>query len=93
MHDQDQEGQRRAGRNHVEIGPQFGPGRRDQRCHAHVLGAAERHDRAEHRKPQEQDRCQFVGPDQRRVQHVARHHAGKQDDDLGDDEQRRRDFN
>ena len=62
----------------------------DHRRHPHVLGAAERDRGAQHGEPQEQDRGQFVRPDQRPVQPVARHHAGKQDDDLGDDQQRRR---
>ena len=90
--DQQQERQRRAGRDHIEIGPHRRAGAGDDRGHPHVLGAAERHRGAQHRQPQEQDRGQFVRPDQRAVQAVARHHAGEQDDDLGDDQQRRRDF-
>ena len=88
--DQQQERQRGAGRDQLEIGPHRGPGAGDHRRHPHVLGAAERDRRAQHRQPQEQDRGQFVRPDQRPVQAVARHHAGEQDDDLGDDQQRRR---
>jgi hypothetical protein len=49
-------------------------------------------DGAQHGEPQEQDRGQFVRPDQRPVEDVARDHAGEQDDDLGDDQQRRRDL-
>ena len=62
----------------------------DHRRHPHVLGAAECDRGAQHGEPQEQDRRQFVRPDQRLVQRIARHHAGKQDDDFGDDQQRRR---
>ena len=38
---------------------------------------------AKHRQPQEQEVGEFVGPDQRTVEHIARDHAGKQDADLG----------
>ena len=47
--------------------------------HAHVLVAAERDDRAEHRQPQEQRRGKLVRPDQRPVEHVTRHDAREQD--------------
>src|SRR5450432_2759542 len=50
---------------------QAGTRARHQCRHAHVLAAAERDRRAEHREPQEQDRGQFVRPDQRLVQHIA----------------------
>ncbi len=90
--DQHQERQRGAGRDEVEIGPHRGPGAGDHRRHPHVLGAAERHRGPQHRQPQEQDRRQFVRPDQRPVQPVARDHAGEQDDDFGDDQKRRRNF-
>ena len=58
----------------------------DERHHAQVLAAPERERAAEHRKPQEQDRGQLIGPHQRAVEHVAREDAGEQDDDLGDDQ-------
>ena len=90
--DQQQERQRGAGRDHVEIGPHRRAGAGDDGGHPHVLGTAERHRRSQHRQPQEQDRGQFVRPDQRAMQAVTRHHAGKQDDDLGDHQQRRRNF-
>ena len=92
MDDEKQESERRTGRDHLQIGPQLRSGARNQRRHAHVLGAAERHHRAQHGQPQEQDRRQFIRPDQRRMQHVTGHHPGEQDHDLGDDQQRRRDF-
>ena len=88
--DHQQERQRGAGRDQIEIGAHRGPGAGDDGGHPHVLGAAERHRRTQHGEPQEQDRGQFVRPDQRTVQPVARHHASEQDDDLGEDEQRRR---
>ena len=69
-----------------------GAGARDQRGHAHMLAAAEGDHRAQHRKPEKQDRGQLVRPDQRLVQHVARDHAGEQHDDLGDDQRRGRHF-
>jgi hypothetical protein len=83
-YDQQQKPQRRTGRDHIEIGAHGGLGVGHHRGHAHVLGTAKRHRRSQHRKPQEQDRGQFIRPDQRLVQPVARHHARKQDHDLGD---------
>ena len=62
----------------------------DERGEAHVLAAAQRDHRAQHREPQEQDRRELVGPRQRLVEDVARDHAGEQDGDLGDDQRRRR---
>ena len=86
--DQDEKRQRGYGRHQIEIGAHGGLRAGDHRRHPHVLGAAERDRSTQHREPQEQDRRQFVRPDQRRVQRIARHHAGKQDDDFGDDQQR-----
>jgi hypothetical protein len=91
--DQQQKRQRGGGRDHVEIGPHRRARAGDDGGHAHVLGPAERHRRSQHRQPQEQDRRQLVRPDQRTVQAVTRHHARKQDDDLGDDQKGCRDFN
>ena len=54
--------------------------------HAHVLAAAQRHHRTQHRQPQEQDRGQLVRPEDRLVEDIAGDHAGQQDDDLGHDE-------
>ncbi len=88
-HDQQQECQRGAGRDHIEIGAHRGPDAGDDRRHPHVLGAAERDRGPQHRKPQEQHRRQFVRPDQRLVQHIARDDARKQNDDFGDDQDRR----
>ena len=81
-----------AGRDQIEISAHRGPCAGYHRRHPHVLGTAERHRRAQHRQPQEQDRRQFVRPDQRLAQSVARHHAGKQDHDLGNDQDRRWDL-
>ena len=64
----------------------------DQRGHAHVLAAVERHRRTDHAEPKEHGLGQFVGPDQRTVQHVARNHAQQQDDDLRHHQQRRNQF-
>ena len=88
--DQNEERQRRDGRDQIEIGAHGGLRVGDHGRHPHVLGAAERDRGAQHGEPQEQDRGQLVRPDQRLVQRVAGHHAGKQDDDFGDDQQRRR---
>jgi hypothetical protein len=92
LNDQDQERQRRAGRDRVEIEPHRGRRAADHGGHPHVLGAPECHRGPQHRQPQEQHRGQLVRPDQRLVQHVAGDHARKQDDDLGDDQDRRRDL-
>ncbi len=88
--DQNEKRQRGRGRDQVEIGAHGGPGVGDHRRHPHVLGTPERNRSAQHRQPQEQDRRQFIRPDQRPVKAIARHHAGKQDHDLGDHQQRRR---
>ncbi len=88
--DQKQKRQRGYCRHQIEIGTHGGLRAGDHRRHPHMLGAAECDRSAQHGEPQEQDRRQFVRPDQRPVQPVARHHAGKQDDDLGYDQQRRR---
>jgi hypothetical protein len=55
----------------------------DQRRHAHVLTAAQRDDRAQHGQPQEHDGGQLVRPDQRRMEDVARDHAGEEHEDFG----------
>ena len=81
--DQQQEGQRGAGRDDVEEGPRPAASHADERRHAHVLAAPERDDRAQHGEPEEQDRGQLVRPDERRVEHVARDDAGEQHHDLG----------
>jgi hypothetical protein len=47
---------------------------------------------AKHGQPQKQHAGQLVAPDQRRVQHIARHDARQQDANIRDDEQRRRNF-
>ncbi len=64
----------------------------DDRRHAHVFAALEGDDGAQHRQLQEQDGCQLVGPHERLVKHVAARHARQQDDDLGEHQQRGRDF-
>ena len=66
--DQEQEGERRGDRHHVEEGPRRRRQHADKRRHAHVLAAPEGDDRAQHRQPQEQDRGQFVRPDERLVE-------------------------
>ena len=88
--DHQKERQRGRGRDQIEIGAHRRLGARDHGRHPHVLGTPERHRSPQHRQPQEQDRGQFVRPDQRPVHPVARHHARKQDDDLGDDQECRR---
>ena len=65
-----------------------------RRCPAHedgepdVLAAPVGDDRAEHRQPQQQDRRQLVGPDQRLAQDVAGVHFGRQDDDFDRNQER-----
>jgi hypothetical protein len=55
-----------------------------------MLAAAERDGSTKHREPQEQDRGELIRPDQRPMKAIARHHARKQDHDLGGDQQRGR---
>ena len=88
--DHHEERQRCRGRHQIEISAHRRPRAGDHGRHPHMLAAAERDGRAQHRQPQEQDGSEFIRPDQRPVKAVARHHAGKQDDDLGRDQQRRR---
>ena len=59
-----------------------------KRRQPHVPVAAQRDDRAEHRQPQEQEGGEFVGPDDRAVEHVARDDAGKQNAGLRQHQQR-----
>ena len=92
MEDEQQKGERRRDRDHVEEGASTGLEHADDRGHAHVLAALERDDRAQHGEPEEQDAGQLVRPDDRLVEDVAGQDAGEQDDDLGDDERRRRDL-
>jgi hypothetical protein len=39
---------------------------------------------AQHAQPQEQERREFIGPDQRRIEHVTGDDAAEQDGDLGE---------
>ncbi len=84
--DQQKKRQRCAGRDHVEPGPHRWARARDHRGHSHVFGTAKRDRGPRHRKPQEQDRGQFVRPDQRLTQAIAGDDSSKQNDDLGDDQ-------
>ena len=77
-----------AERGEEALGPRRQAG--DHRRHAHVLAAAEGDDGAEHHQPEEQQPGDLVAPEQRAVQHVAPDDAGKQDADLGEDENRGR---
>ena len=86
--DEDEEGQRRGDRHEVEQRPRPGRHHADEGGHPHVLAAAQRHDRAEHREPDEEDRGEFVRPDQRVVQRIAPEDAGEQHDDLDEHEDR-----
>ena len=58
----------------------------------HMPVAAQRDDGADHRQPQEQKRGEFVGPDDRAVEHIARDDAGKQDAGLGQHQHRADEF-
>ena len=88
--DEHEKDQRRGNGQHIEERAHRRRHHADDGGHAHVLAAAQCHHRTQHRQPQEQDRGQLVGPEERPVEDVARDHAGEQDDDLGHDEQRRR---
>ena len=91
--DEDEEGQRCRDRHEVEQRPRPGRHHADEGGHPHVLAAAQRHDRAEHGEPNEEDRGELVRPDERVVQRIAPDDAGEQHDDLDDDEDRRRELN
>ena len=91
--DEDEEGQRCRDRHEVEQRPRPGRHHADEGGHPHVLAAAQRHDRAEHGEPDEEDRGELVRPDERVVQRIAPDDAGEQHDDLDDDEDRRRKLN
>ena len=78
--------ERGAGRKGIEQRPRRRRQHADGGGHAHMLVAAKGDHRAEHRQPQKQHRGEFVRPHQRRVEHVARHHAAEQDHDLGRDQ-------
>ena len=91
MQDEDQERQRRGDGEDIEEPPDARRQHADDRRHAHMFAALERQHRAEHRQPQEQDAGEFVGPDERLVQKIPRRHAGEEDDDLDDHEDRRGD--
>ena len=81
--DQQQKCQRGAGREQVERRPRRRRQAADGRGHAHMLVAAERDHRAEHRQPQEQNRGQLIRPDQRMIEDVARNDAAEQNDNFG----------
>ncbi|CAO4169270.1 hypothetical protein AFFFEF_01335 [Methylorubrum extorquens] len=57
-----------------------------------MFAAPEGDDRPQHGEPQEQDRGEFVGPNQGPVQGVAADDAAQEHDDLQDDEDRRGDL-
>jgi len=61
----------------------------DRRRHAHVLVAAERDDRSQHRKPQKYHGGELIRPGERAIEDVSCNHAREQDYDL-DRNQRRR---
>ena len=76
----------------VEPFARFGAHVLHERRELHVLAAAQRNDRSQHREPHEQDARKLVGPGDRLVQHITREGAAAQDDDLGENEKRRRDL-
>ena len=90
--DEHEKGQGGRDRDDVEEGPRTRPEHADDRCHAHVFATLEGNDRAQHGEPQEQDRSEFIRPHDRLVKDVTCQDAGKQNNDLGDDQQRRRDL-
>jgi hypothetical protein len=57
----------------------------------HVLGSLQRDHAAQHGQPEEQDGRQLIRPDQRCLEHVARHHPGEQHGDLHRHQDRRED--
>ena len=81
--DESEKGERRGDGEGVEGGPRRRRQRAHDRGHAHMLVAAQRDRRAQHGEPQEEDRGELVGPDERVIEHVTRNDAGQQDDNLG----------
>ena len=73
----------RRSRRHRAAARRGGGNNADARRHPHVLVAAERDHRSQHREPEKQRRGQFVRPDQRAIEDVARDDATEQNDDLG----------
>ena len=67
--------------------PHFGSTPIDEGRQPHVPVAAQRDDGADHRQPQEQKCGEFVGPDDRAVEDIARHDAGKEDAGLDQNQQ------
>ena len=55
----------------------------DDSSHPHVLVAAQSHDGAQHRQPEEQSRCELIRPENGLMEDVAGYDAREQDDDFG----------
>jgi hypothetical protein len=76
-------------RQHLEEGAGLRTAHANKRGHTHVLAALESGDRAQHREPKKQNAGEFVRPDDRFLEKVARGDATKQNDDFRDHQQRR----
>jgi hypothetical protein len=88
-HEEQQKSQRGDDADHLDQRLRLARQLGDDRRHAHVRTAPQRHHRAEHGEPKEQRRRKFVGPGQRRMEDVARHHPAEQHDDFGENQRRR----
>ena len=86
---QPQERERRADRERLGPALRARPDHRDEEGQPHVAAALHRQRAAQHGQPQEQDRGEFVGPDDRAIEHGTRDDSGQQNAHLGDDERRR----
>ena len=79
--------QRRGNGQHIEERARRRRYPADDGGHAHVLAAAQCHHRTQHRQPDEENRGEFVRPEDRLVENVARHYTCEQDGHLDGDEQ------
>ncbi|MET4762456.1 hypothetical protein ABH975_005537 [Bradyrhizobium ottawaense] len=93
MDHQQQECQRCRGGNDVQEGTCVGTEHADDGRHPHVLTALKRDHRSQHGEPQEQDAGKLIRPDDRSVKDISSDDAGRQNDDLGEHQERRRDRN
>ena len=70
----------------IEPSPAVAAAVADEGRQPHVLAAAQRDHRAQHREPEEQHGGEFVRPGERFREDVARPRAGAEDQDLGHDQ-------
>ena len=82
-HDEEQKQDRGPDRERLQHRLQARRDGTDQGGKPHVLLPLQRDDGAQHGEPEEQDGCQLVRPDERRMQHEPEYDAGQQDYGFG----------